>query len=1069
MSLIYKSLNGLETITVDQLANAQRITLLTAAGMQNVTWGTLFNAISDPLMARMDILEDALEDATGGGGGATVWPIARTITLTGAVTGAVAMDGSQNVSMATSIADGSLTLAKVNGLSNRLDTLDGQVGKFWGTGYTAGPQPSNFVLDANLITGATFLQAVAGSAANIPTGGSGNFSLLTNGATNAGNQIALRNGEAWLRGQAAGTWSSWNKLWTSANLDPSNLLLKTDTATAATKLATPRSFALTGLVTASGVTFDGTGNLSLTTAMADGALSIAKTSGLQAALDTRLQYRGTLAVSTPLNGVTASGIYTQTTASEATAANNYPLSGAIGHLRVTNQGGLILQEYITQANMLYRRMHDGSSWTGWTKALVSSDFDPATKYDKTGGAISGFVTASDFISSSKHVSGTYFQSTATTFNLPVWMMINGMVAGRQRGVRMGVDFVSLANVDSANNIDNHELVLTDTGLLTLNGHTVYHSGNFDTSTPVPTSGVLNIGNTEATHMRLRNDGKYSLNGGTTWREINEAPQAITDPQYVSVSIGADADIFLYEDSAGTLGIRTGSAADYRFYTFGADGNLRVPNGRVYISGNEAWHAGNFDPATKLGVSATAAAATKLATARTINGVAFDGTQNISITAPTVLPDNPIFIGTTYFDVDNGSTGKFRVMAADSSALNGVFVDSTNHDASALAPMHIRGSAVLINGGTAWHGNNFNPGTKADLFQPTFTGLPVFAGGGLKVHGWGGVATNGVLYFSEGDSYIYKNGGNYSFKNVEGGYTAILNAGGNIWTTGNFDPATKLGARGNLGTMAETIGDWNNAVNNGWYMAPGALNAPGGLGDWMIGTVTQHNGDWIQQEVYRFTEGGTNNGAKWYRWKKGGTWSAWTQDVFVGGALLASRVASGYDSGLAGSISCSNWFRAQGQTGFYLADYGGGIYMTDTTYVRTYNGKQMAAADFVISSDMRLKDEVGPLTLRKRLRPISFRWKESGVLDFGFSAQEVEEDYPEAVGEIKKDDDGLLGQEMIKQLSYHKLTAVLAAQTNDNSDEIDALKQLTREQAASLQELQDQMAALKQLVADLRSQ
>lgn len=54
------------------------------------------------------------------------------------------------------------------------------------------------------------------------------------------------------------------------------------------------------------------------------------------------------------------------------------------------------------------------------------------------------------------------------------------------------------------------------------------------------------------------------------------------------------------------------------------------DGALTFDAGNVWHQGNFDPATKLGVSATAASATKLATARLIGGVAFDGTANINL-------------------------------------------------------------------------------------------------------------------------------------------------------------------------------------------------------------------------------------------------------------------------------------------------------------------------------------------------------------------------------------------------------------------------------------------------------
>lgn len=43
--------------------------------------------------------------------------------------------------------------------------------------------------------------------------------------------------------------------------------------------------------------------------------------------------------------------------------------------------------------------------------------------------------------------------------------------------------------------------------------------------------------------------------------------------------------------------------------------------------------------------------------------------------------------------------------------------------------------------------------------------------------------------------------------------------------------------------------------------------------------------------------------------------------------------------LPSSIQCSDWFRSTGNSGWYHQDYGGGIYMQDSTYVRVYGGKR----------------------------------------------------------------------------------------------------------------------------------
>ena len=37
-----------------------------------------------------------------------------------------------------------------------------------------------------------------------------------------------------------------------------------------------------------------------------------------------------------------------------------------------------------------------------------------------------------------------------------------------------------------------------------------------------------------------------------------------------------------------------------------------------------------------------------------------------------------------------------------------------------------------------------------------------------------------------------------------------------------------------------------------------------------------------------------------------------------------------------TIYANGWFRAQGDTGLYFQDHGGGFYMVDNTWIRTYN-------------------------------------------------------------------------------------------------------------------------------------
>lgn len=50
----------------------------------------------------------------------------------------------------------------------------------------------------------------------------------------------------------------------------------------------------------------------------------------------------------------------------------------------------------------------------------------------------------------------------------------------------------------------------------------------------------------------------------------------------------------------------------------------------------------------------------------------------------------------------------------------------------------------------------------------------------------------------------------------------------------------------------------------------------------------------------------------------------------------------------GTAYTSNWFRSNGQTGWYSQTYGGGIYMTDSSYVRVYGSKRFYAASGYLS-------------------------------------------------------------------------------------------------------------------------
>lgn len=73
-------------------------------------------------------------------------------------------------------------------------------------------------------------------------------------------------------------------------------------------------------------------------------------------------------------------------------------------------------------------------------------------------------------------------------------------------------------------------------------------------------------------------------------------------------------------------------------------------------------------------------------------------------------------------------------------------------------------------------------------------------------------------------------------------------------------------------------------------------------------------------------------------------------------LTAIRVCAGYDSKIDNSISCSNWFRSSGNTGWYNATYAGGWYMSDTSWIRAHNNVGIyTGGQIYSSSSIRMSD------------------------------------------------------------------------------------------------------------------
>ncbi|WJJ55131.1 tail fiber domain-containing protein [Xanthomonas phage RTH11] len=253
-----------------------------------------------------------------------------------------------------------------------------------------------------------------------------------------------------------------------------------------------------------------------------------------------------------------------------------------------------------------------------------------------------------------------------------------------------------------------------------------------------------------------------------------------------------------------------------------------------------------------------------------------------------------------------------------------------------------------------------------------------AGASLRSGGWGGIATNGVVYFGTADSYIFKSGNNFAFKNEEGSYTATLTSGGNIWTTSNLTPldrntggsvlATLDVFSGAFGTQTGLYGmGYNNGVRRWLHVMESdasyalySYNTSGGG----AGRVLKINNLASGQSAFEalVVWGGIKSlgtSAGFSLGDRNGTGPEWS--IYASESALRLWVSGGGDRfsiNSAGNANIANglvvsgrmdvgnqlyvnagWVRSQQSgTGWYHEAHGGGIFMQDSQWVRTYNNK-----------------------------------------------------------------------------------------------------------------------------------
>lgn len=230
---------------------------------------------------------------------------------------------------------------------------------------------------------------------------------------------------------------------------------------------------------------------------------------------------------------------------------------------------------------------------------------------------------------------------------------------------------------------------------------------------------------------------------------------------------------------------------------------------------------------------------------------------------------------------------------------------------------------------------------------------------------GFTSKNGQI-FMQLDGYYYQNEGRYRVLDTTD-FTAFSNIG-NQTTRITIGGITK-----DLKIDADTL-DNRHATYFWNYKTPskssGDLDVNEVLGDtiaaWAYGfaesTSVIHGpiGDKVSDARAYYTLGGvycplqlswyyTNSASLYARTYYNGKWYSWNKIAFISDIPTVTdyywanvKISSSSSTSTSPTFSTcytSNWFRSTGQTGWYSENYGGGINMTDSTWVRIYNNKK----------------------------------------------------------------------------------------------------------------------------------
>lgn len=367
-----------------------------------------------------------------------------------------------------------------------------------------------------------------------------------------------------------------------------------------------------------------------------------------------------------------------------------------------------------------------------------------------------------------------------------------------------------------------------------------------------TWGISITGNAASVTNGVYTIGNQTINGIKTFSELTATGQ-------LNFSAGVTGFIEFVNRSAGSLGYKwyVGANGSANVMSLNTGGDLNVSGLMTAAQFNGS--AAGLTGTAPISITGNAASATELQTARTINGVSFNGTANITITANT--PNNITF---NNGGAGGGSGSAFNGGAALTVSYNTVGAPSTTGaNASGTWAINISGNAATATNATQLGGlgsTRTMQKRRVDIQSPasmdTAITAPemgfVYTSGGSPVSGpfmaFGGLG--GDIDYSCQMVAAYNGGGNALYFRTRNDDTTVWNPWRNVLHDGNYNSysptLTGGGASGTWGinitgnattaTTLQTARTINGVSFNGSANISVNLNNSLTAGDGLTGTT-----------------------------------------------------------------------------------------------------------------------------------------------------------------------------------------------------------------------------------------